>query len=190
MPLAAFCDLLFIRQPAFALSVIIVALCAAGLYFNKSFIDEARREAAQRVASREHALPVNVVPSTRYATSRAIPSRLVSTGDEVSYAGDGVGRRFSGSVSRPKRLGLVVEQVKQRGGSAGSGGAAKGVLVRAVENGSPAERAGIRTGDAIFEVNGHPVHSVTGLVSLTREAMPGERFSVRTQRGFFEVVIE
>ncbi len=58
----------------------------------------------------------------------------------------------------------------------------EGVLISAVEPGSPAEQAGLREGDVILEVNGRPVDDAATLVHLIRELRPGDQVPVVYQR--------
>jgi bifunctional DNase/RNase len=59
----------------------------------------------------------------------------------------------------------------------------EGVLVCDVKPGSPAERAGLKTGDVIIEINGRKVQSLGGFKSVLRGIGEGERVSLLVQRG-------
>ncbi len=71
-------------------------------------------------------------------------------------------------------LGVAVQGVNQT--LADSFGLAKpeGALVSNVEKGSAADKAGLKTGDVIRSVNGHPIVSSIDLPSLIGESTPGE----------------
>ncbi|MBF0191072.1 MAG: DegQ family serine endoprotease [Magnetococcales bacterium] len=60
---------------------------------------------------------------------------------------------------------------------------ANGVVVAAVENGSPAEYAGVRAGDLIQEVNRKPVKTVHDFRAMAAKLEPGQTLLVLVQRG-------
>jgi len=72
------------------------------------------------------------------------------------------------------RLGVAVQEVNQ--GLADSFGLDRpaGALVDDVEKGSPAEKAGLQTGDVIRSVNGQPVVSSGDLSAIVGASQPGE----------------
>ena len=57
------------------------------------------------------------------------------------------------------------------------------VLVQAVTPGGPAASAGIRTGDLIVRLDGHPVADSDALIATIRSDAPGENVSVTVVRG-------
>ena len=57
-----------------------------------------------------------------------------------------------------------------------------GVLVRAVRAGGPADKAGIRPGDVILEVDGQPVPSSEDLSLLLAGHKPGDRIQLTIVR--------
>jgi len=77
-----------------------------------------------------------------------------------------------GKVSRG-RLGVMIQEVNQE--LAKSFGLAKpaGALVSSVENGSPAEKAGIQPGDVILKFNGKEIASSRDLPSMVADITPG-----------------
>jgi serine protease Do len=58
-----------------------------------------------------------------------------------------------------------------------------GVVVARVEDGSPAEEAGIQRGDVIREINRQKVRSMADFEKLTKDAKEGDRLTVLLQRG-------
>jgi bifunctional DNase/RNase len=59
----------------------------------------------------------------------------------------------------------------------------QGVLVADVKPGSPAERAGLRIGDVIIEINGQRIQSLEGFKSMVHDIGEGEGIKLRVQRG-------
>jgi M6 family metalloprotease-like protein len=107
-----------------------------------------------------------------------------SPGEPFPIAVEREGKRLQltvtlGAVSRPKAaaerravLGLTV-------GDAGETGAP----VTRVSPGLPAERAGIRTGDQIVEVDGRPLAPADRLADRISEKKPGDTVSLLVRRG-------
>ena len=58
-----------------------------------------------------------------------------------------------------------------------------GALVASVVDQSPADQAGIRRGDVIFELDGKPVSDSNGLANLTSLSKPGATVTVKLMRG-------
>ena len=89
--------------------------------------------------------------------------------------------RTSGRVSRG-RIGVQIDTVSKD--VAESLGLAKqqGALVRGVESGSPAEKAGIEAGDIITRYDGKPVDKVADLPRLVGNTKPGTRTSITVYR--------
>lgn len=67
----------------------------------------------------------------------------------------------------------------------------KGVLIRAVEPGSPAARAGLQRGDIILSLNGRPLRSSEEYLQHEREHSSGDRLRLRVlrSRGEEEIVV-
>jgi serine protease Do len=84
----------------------------------------------------------------------------------IGIAPAGVARRLRRSVGLPERDGL---------------------LVRAVEDGSPASRAGIRTGDLIVSVDGRAVTTADDLYEALDQASSAEGVSLTVVRGVDEL---
>ncbi|HET7216426.1 MAG TPA: S1C family serine protease [Vicinamibacterales bacterium] len=81
---------------------------------------------------------------------------------------------YLGISGQPVRL-----AERQRGGAAHD----RGLLVAAVSEDGPAEAGGILLGDVIVELDGQPVASVDGLLSLLSGARVGRAVVVRVLRG-------
>jgi serine protease Do len=89
--------------------------------------------------------------------------------------------RASGRVTRG-RIGVQIETVTKE--VAESNGLAKtqGVLVRAVENGSPADKAGVEAGDIILKFDGKGVDKSNDLQRMVGSVKPGTRSSITVWR--------
>jgi hypothetical protein len=57
-----------------------------------------------------------------------------------------------------------------------------GVIIESLEAGMPAEKAGMKVGDRIFEAAGKPVKNQQGLVTLLRGLRPGDTLDVGIER--------
>ncbi len=57
-----------------------------------------------------------------------------------------------------------------------------GAVVLGVDEGSPAEKAGLRRGDIVTQFNGKDIKSYTDLISLTNDSEPGETVKIRFYR--------
>ncbi len=71
-------------------------------------------------------------------------------------------------VTSSARSGLMVENITPQLGEFFGVKNGSGVLVRSVEKGSRAEKAGLRAGDVIVKVNGQPVHDTSDFTSAVR----------------------
>ena len=98
------------------------------------------------------------------ATLRRVTAALVAHG--------AVRRGFLGVTTIPIRL----------GGAAPRAGQAAGLLVSSVEEGSPADRAGVLLGDALLALGGEPVRHAGDLLPLLEEDRIGQPVSVRLLR--------
>jgi membrane-associated protease RseP (regulator of RpoE activity) len=72
------------------------------------------------------------------------------------------------------RLGVSLEDTE---------GAVRGTRVRSVEEGSPAEKAGIKEGDLIVRFDGEAVRSASQLARLVGETPPGRSVAIEVTRG-------
>lgn len=89
--------------------------------------------------------------------------------------------RETGKVSRG-RLGVEIQELNQDLAKSFGMKDANGALVASVEKDSPAEKAGIRSGDVIIGFNGKEVDSSTELPALVGAMKPGSRVKVTIWR--------
>ena len=82
--------------------------------------------------------------------------------------------RVSGRVSRG-RIGVQIDQVTKDVAESIGLGKAQGALVRSVENGSPADKAGVEAGDIITKFNGQAIERATDLPRMVGNTKPGSR---------------
>ncbi|HEX6938934.1 MAG TPA: trypsin-like peptidase domain-containing protein [Longimicrobiales bacterium] len=104
-----------------------------------------------------------------------------------------------GAVRRPK-LGVAIDDVGPADREVYRLDRAAGAEVKRVEEGGPAARAGLRLGDVIVAVDGHPVESSGDLMELLALKDPndtveldvvryGERLRIRVELGTFEPAV-
>jgi putative serine protease PepD len=84
-----------------------------------------------------------------------------------------------GNVTRPS-FGMQVQPISEDLARA-SGGSA-GLFVQAVTAGGPADRAGLRPGDVILEVDGEPADSVDALIVKTLKMKAGDSVQLKYER--------
>ena len=89
--------------------------------------------------------------------------------------------RVSGRVQRG-RIGVQIDQVTRDVAESIGLGRAQGALVRSVESGSPAEKAGIEAGDIITRFNGQAIDRATELPRLVGNTKPGSRVNMTVFR--------
>jgi serine protease Do len=89
--------------------------------------------------------------------------------------------RTSGRVSRG-RIGVQIDQVTRDVAESIGLGKAQGALVRSVESGSPADKAGVEAGDIITKFNGQTIDRATDLPRLVGNTKPGSRVNLTVFR--------
>ncbi|WP_404303225.1 DegQ family serine endoprotease [Alicycliphilus denitrificans] len=89
--------------------------------------------------------------------------------------------RASGRVSRG-RIGVQIDAVSKDVAESLGLAKSQGALVRGVETGSPAEKAGIEAGDIITRYDGKPVDKVADLPRLVGNTKPGTKTSITVFR--------
>lgn len=80
------------------------------------------------------------------------------------------------------RLGVAVQEVNQTFADSFKLDKPEGALVSTVEKGSPAEKAGLQSGDVIRKVNGQPIVSSGDLSALIGLAAPGDTVALDVWR--------
>jgi len=89
--------------------------------------------------------------------------------------------RVSGRVSRG-RIGVQIDQVTKDVAESIGLGKAAGALVRSVESGSPAEKAGVEAGDIITKFDGKVIDKASDLPRLVGNTKPGARSTMTVFR--------
>ena len=112
--------------------------------------------------------------------------------DEAARVSDQL--RTTGKVTRG-RIGVQIDQVNKEVAESIGLGKAQGALVRGVEAGAPAEKAGIEAGDIITKFDGKQIEKSTDLPRLVGNVKPGTKsvvtvFRRGTTRDFSVVVAE
>jgi len=89
--------------------------------------------------------------------------------------------RATGRVSRG-RIGVQIDQVTKEVAESIGLGKPQGALVRSVESGSPAEKAGVEAGDIITRFDGKVVDKSSDLPRMVGSTKPGSRSSLTVFR--------
>ena len=89
--------------------------------------------------------------------------------------------RANGRVTRG-RIGVQIDQVTKEVAESIGLGKPQGALIRGVEEGSPAEKAGIEAGDIIVRFDGKPIDKASDLPRLVGNTKPGSRVSLTVFR--------
>lgn len=66
----------------------------------------------------------------------------------------------------------------------------KGVLIAGVVRGGPADRAGVKPGDILVEVEGKPVLDSSAMLNLVAEAQPGKVALLKVLRNTASVTVK
>ena len=99
--------------------------------------------------------------------------------DEASRISDQL--RATGRVQRG-RIGVQIDQVSKEVAESLGLSKAQGALVRAVEPGAPADKAGIEAGDIITRFDGKPIEKSADLPRMVGNIKPGTRGTVTVLR--------
>ena len=89
--------------------------------------------------------------------------------------------RATGRVTRG-RIGVQIDQVSKDVAESIGLGTVRGALVRGVESGSPADKAGVEAGDIITKFDGKPIEKATDLPRLVGNTKPGSKSSLTVFR--------
>ncbi len=89
--------------------------------------------------------------------------------------------RANGRVTRG-RIGVQIDQVTKEVAESIGLGKPQGALIRGVEEGSPAEKAGIEAGDIITRFDGKAIEKASDLPRLVGNTKPGSRVGVTVFR--------
>ena len=95
----------------------------------------------------------------------------------------------TGTVRRG-RLGISVEPVTSETASRAGLSEARGLLVRSVEPGTAADRAGLREGDVITALNGVPVRDTNTLRNQVAGSLPGSEVRLTVMRNGREMQLK
>jgi len=126
----------------------------------------------------------------RKAIGEKVTLSIVRDGQEKNIEVT-VGTRTERGRGREVELGLILEEVTpQLAVRFNLSAPSRGLLVADVQPGGAAARAGMRRGDIILEVNRRAVTRLADWEALVRDVKPGQKFLVRTQRGFFVIKAE
>lgn len=89
--------------------------------------------------------------------------------------------RATGHVTRG-RIGVQIDQVSKEVAESIGLGRAQGALVRAVEPGAPADKAGVEAGDIILKFDGKTVEKVSDLPRMVGSVKPGTKSTLTVFR--------
>ena len=89
--------------------------------------------------------------------------------------------RISGKVTRG-RIGVQIDQVSKDVAESIGLGRSQGALVRGVESGGPAEKAGIEAGDIIVKFDGRAIEKSSDLPRIVGNVKPGTKSTVTVFR--------
>ena len=99
--------------------------------------------------------------------------------DEATRVSDQL--RNSGKVTRG-RIGVQIDQVSKEVAESIGLGKAQGALVRGIESGAPAEKAGMEAGDIIVKFDGKPIEKASDLPRMVGNVKPGTKAVVTVFR--------
>jgi S1-C subfamily serine protease len=91
---------------------------------------------------------------------------------------------------QPAFLGVSTQDVSQARADGHNLAVDAGAYVQSVNSGTPAERAGIKKGDVVVEVDGKAVTSAASLGEIIRTHRPGDKVKITVDRGGTKVSIE
>jgi putative serine protease PepD len=116
-----------------------------------------------------------------------VNSVIRSVGGTTAEAGN-IGLAFAIPINQAKRIAEdIIDTGKARrtviGAEVMTGESAAGARLRSVEPAGPAAAAGLKAGDVITELDGHPLEDGTSLIAMVRKYAPGSVVTVEYRRG-------
>ncbi|MCW2138489.1 S1C family serine protease [Actinoplanes cyaneus] len=117
-----------------------------------------------------------------------VNSVIRSVGGADTEAGN-IGLAFAIPINQAKRIAQdIIDTGKARrtviGAEVTTGGSsASGARLRSVEPAGPAAAAGLKAGDVLTKIDGHPLQDGTDLIALVRKYAPGAVVAVEYKRG-------
>nr|WP_179276942.1 trypsin-like peptidase domain-containing protein [Actinoplanes regularis] len=116
-----------------------------------------------------------------------VNSVIRSVGGADNEAGN-IGLAFAIPINQAKRIAQdIIDTGKARrtviGAEVNAAGSAGGAKLRSVERAGPAAAAGLKAGDVLTKIDGHPVQDGTDLIALVRKHAPGAVVAVEYRRG-------
>ncbi|GAA1599353.1 S1C family serine protease [Actinoplanes couchii] len=116
-----------------------------------------------------------------------VNSVIRSVGNSDTEAGN-IGLAFAIPINQAKRVAEdIIDTGKARrtviGAEVMTGEGAAGARLRKVETGGPAAAGGLRSGDIVTRLDGHPLEDGTDLIALVRKYAPGSVVAVEYRRG-------
>jgi len=116
-----------------------------------------------------------------------VNSVIRSVGGSDTEAGN-IGLAFAIPINQAKRVAQdIIDTGKARrtviGAEVRTGETAGGARLRSVQPGGPAAAAGLRSGDVITKLGGHPLEEGTDLIALVRKYAPGAVVAIEYKRG-------
>jgi len=87
----------------------------------------------------------------------------------------------NGAVTRGW-IGVEVQEITPAAAESFKLGGTRGALIAGVLRGGPADKAGVKPGDVLFEIQGKPVLDPPGMLNLVAALAPGETASMKLKR--------
>ncbi|HYA46776.1 MAG TPA: Do family serine endopeptidase [Burkholderiales bacterium] len=95
----------------------------------------------------------------------------------------------TGSVTRGW-IGVEAQEITPEIADSFRLGSATGVLIAGILSGGPADRAGVKPGDILLEIEGKPVRDPNSMLNLVAALVPGKPASIRLQRSNKELEVQ
>jgi putative serine protease PepD len=116
-----------------------------------------------------------------------VNSVIRSVGGSTTEAGN-IGLAFAIPINQAKRIAEdIIDTGKARrtviGAEVMTGESASGARLRTVQPAGPAAAAGLRSGDVVIKLDGHPLEDGTSLIAMVRKYAPGSVVAVEYRRG-------